>query len=171
SVKRILGSRRRIRIRGEDRSPTEITSEIFRAILSTVECVTVPQASPINALLTIPADVPDEQIKNVLMAAKEAGLAIEDLHANEFVLDEPGAAALYYLYKRRELSLEDSSELVFIYDFGAGTLDCSLVQIQQQGGRLKVGVLATAGDGHLGGDDIDLALARFVARQLGKDAG
>ncbi len=168
SVKRFLGNRRPMRIRGEERSATEVTSEIFRAILAAIERSTEPHASPVNALLTVPADVPDEQIKNVLNAAKNAGLAIEDLETNEFVIDEPTAAAMHYLYKRQESAPQESTELVFIYDFGAGTLDCSLVEIKQGKGGIKLRVLATSGNRRLGGDDIDLALAQSVAAQLAK---
>lgn len=171
AVKRILGSRRKIRIRGQEKSPEQVATEIFRALFSAVERSTVEgfqveAGSPVNALFTVPADISDEQIKSVLVSARNAGLEIADEETSEYVIDEPSAAAMYYLWKRSELGECDGSELVFIYDFGAGTLDCSLVEITNNDGNLKIRVLATAGDPRLGGDDIDLEFARMIARQI-----
>ena len=57
-------------------------------------------------------------------------------------------------------------ELVFIYDFGAGTLDCSLCIDRAGFTMTKVTVLATTGDRQFGGDDVDLAIAQHVARDM-----
>ncbi len=168
SVKRLLGRRRSIKIREQERSPEEVATEIFRALLAAVESSTLDRGSPVNALFTVPADISDEQIKSVLASAKKAGLVIEDAKTSEYVIDEPSAAAMYYLWKRREQGECAARELVFIYDFGAGTLDCSLVEITNDAGDLKIQVLATAGDPQLGGDDIDLVLAQNIARRLVK---
>ena len=166
SVKRILGTRRKIRIRDQERSPEEVTTEILRALLSAVENST-SEGSPVKALFTVPADISDEQIKSVLVSARKAGLEIEDADSSEYVIDEPSAAAMYYLWKRSQEGECNERELVFIYDFGAGTLDCSLVEITNQNGNLKIQVLATAGDPRLGGDDIDLVFAQWIAKRLG----
>ena len=65
----------------------------------------------------------------MLTAAATAGLDIDHGRSQEYILDEPSAAALYYLWKSRKHDGHHREELVFIYDFGAGTLDCSLVSI------------------------------------------
>lgn len=167
SVKRLLGGKQSLRIRGKEFTPTEVTTEVFRSLLGTVERAIVERGSPRNAVLTIPADISDQQINEVLAAARMAGLAIEDGHLQEYVLDEPSAAALYYLWKsRKQRTRRDEKERIFIYDFGAGTLDCSLVQIEPDGTETKIRVLATTGDRQLGGNDVDNAIARFVAQRL-----
>lgn len=166
SVKRLLGSRQRLRVRDKEISPRDVCTEILRALLGAVESSTDPKASPVNALLTVPADIADEQIADVLGAASAAGLAVNNADTNEFVLDEPSAAALYYLWKSRNKPRSLVTELVFIYDFGAGTLDCSLVGITRQNESTTIRVLATTGDRRLGGDDLDWELARYLAREL-----
>ncbi len=171
SVKRVLGSRRKLRVRDREFQPTEVATEIFRSLLSAVERTVVPPASPIHAVLTVPADISDEQIGGVLTAASAAGLDVDHTARQEFVLDEPSAAALYYLWKCRKQQDLAPEELVFIYDFGAGTLDCSLVHIKRVEGKITIRVLATTGDRQLGGDDIDRAIARHIARKLRESDG
>jgi molecular chaperone DnaK (HSP70) len=166
SVKRLLGSRRNLKIRGKEFTPSEITSEIFRTLLGAVERSVIDRGSPLNAVLTVPADISDEQIRDVLTAASTAGLDIDHGSSQEYVLDEPSAAALYYLWKSRKNDGHIREELVFIYDFGAGTLDCSLVSIARDTSITKVTVLATTGDRQFGGDDVDLAVAQYLARMM-----
>ena len=166
SVKRILGSQRPLSIRGQDRTPVAVASEIFRALLSSVERSLIPPASPVHAVLTVPADISDQQIAGVLEAAARAGLDVDHTERQEFVIDEPSAAALYYLWRCREQQNVAHEELVFIYDLGAGTLDCSLVLIERQQNKILIKVLASTGDRRLGGDDIDLAIARHVGARL-----
>jgi molecular chaperone DnaK (HSP70) len=167
SVKRLLGERKTIKVRGKDLTPVEVTTEVFREILSEIERSKVAEGSPANALLTVPADISDEQIKGVLQAVKAAGLDVDADTSDEYLLDEPSAAALYYIWKSRQPQ-QSGSELLFIYDFGAGTLDCSLVQISSRNNNTNIKVLSTAGNRRLGGDDIDIALAQFMARKLAK---
>jgi molecular chaperone DnaK (HSP70) len=170
SVKRLLGSQRKLRVRDREIHPRAVCTEILRALLGAVESSTDPKASPMNALLTVPADISDEHIADALAAASDAGLAIDNADSNEFLLDEPSAAALYYLWKSRRSPRSLVTELVFIYDFGAGTLDCSLVGINRQNESTTIRVLATTGDRRLGGDDLDWELARHLARELAKIA-
>lgn len=174
SVKRLLGSRQRLLIHGTELTPAGVATDIFREILSAVESASVtngPAGSPSKVVFTVPADVSDEQIAEVLQATKTARAKTTEAADTEFLLDEPGAAALYYLYKSTQQLRDGTPELVFIYDFGAGTLDCSLVEISKRGPKTNIRVLATAGNRRLGGDDIDLALAQFIAKKLAETKG
>ena len=171
SVKRLLGSRRNLKIRGREFTPLQITIEIFRTLLGAVERAVIDRGSPRNAILTVPADISDEQISEVLTAAATAGLDIDQCNAQEYVLDEPSAAALYYLWKLRKHDGKTRKEIIFIYDFGAGTLDCSLVSIVRDTTTTKITVLATTGDRQFGGEDVDLAIAQHVAHGMQNDHG
>ena len=171
SVKRLLGSRRSLKIRGKEFTPLQISSEIFRTLLGAVERSVIDRGSPRNVVLTVPADISDAQIHEVLTAAATAGLDIDHGRSQEYILDEPSAAALYYLWKSRKHDGHHREELVFIYDFGAGTLDCSLVSIVRDSLMTKVSVLATTGDRQFGGDDVDLAIAQHVARGMQDEHG
>ncbi len=169
SVKRLLGSRNKLRIRESYFEPYEVASEIFRALLATVEQALViggEYRSPERAVLTVPADVADTQIADVLRSAVAAGLTVDHATIQDYVIDEPTAAALYYLWKSRRETTDKTDELIFVYDLGAGTLDCSLVRAQREGEHITIEVLATTGDRHLGGDDIDLDIARSIADSL-----
>jgi molecular chaperone DnaK (HSP70) len=167
SVKRLLGGNSNLHIRGKEFTPTEIATEIFRTLLGAVERAVVDRGSPRHAILTIPADISDQQTYQVLAAARAAGLRIDTGHSQEYVLDEPSAAALYYLWKsRKHADKLRESERIFIYDFGAGTLDCSLVLIKQEANGTTIEVLATTGDRRLGGNDVDTAIGQYVASRL-----
>ena len=95
-----------------------------------------------NAVITVPAYFDDAARQATKAAAELAGLNVLRL------INEPTAAALAY-------GLDSGEKGLFgIYDFGGGTFDFSLLKLRQ--GVFQV--IATAGDGHLGGDDIDQAL-------------
>lgn len=169
SVKRILGSSTKIRVRDREMEPRHVSAEIFRALLSAVEIAHVQEKmfrSPVGAVMTVPADMSDAQITDVLESGRQAGLNVDHAAVQDYILDEPSAAALCYLWQSRKARNLREHELVFIYDFGAGTLDCSLVLFEKDRRGTRVEVLATTGDRELGGDDIDLAIARKLAQQL-----
>jgi molecular chaperone DnaK (HSP70) len=89
------------------------------------------------------------------------------------LLDEPSAAAYYYVCRNREdpaflKRLERGADYILVYDFGGGTLDVSLVKISRSEEGLKVDVIATDGNNRLGGDDIDLTIIRAMLEQFKK---
>lgn len=166
SVKRLMGRRH-----GEDRdfplpveagpdggvrvlgrSPEEISAEILRELKRTAEMRLGREAT--KAVITVPAYFNDAQRAATKRAGELAGLEVAR------ILSEPTAAALAYgLDKLAERSR------VAVYDLGGGTFDLSVLEMQD--GVFQV--LATRGDTRLGGDDLDLALARRCAAAGGLD--
>jgi molecular chaperone HscA len=152
SVKRLMG-------RGKEDSkddlitnqvvtPVEVSTEILKAVKSQAEATL---KHPVyKAVITVPAYFDDAARLATKDAARLAGLEVLRL------VNEPTAAALAY-------GLDSGAEgLYAIYDLGGGTFDFSLLNLQK--GVFQV--LATAGDTHLGGDDIDAVLLNDVIEQL-----
>jgi len=110
-----------------------------------------------RCVITVPASFNEQQRRATKDAANIAGL--EPLA----ILNEPTAACIYYAYENPS----EKEEIVLVYDFGGGTLDVSLVSIKQ--GTLTV--LATSGDSHFGGSDIDYYIFRLVNSHLKEKYG
>ena len=114
-----------------------------------------------RAVITVPAYFDDAQRQATRDAGRLAGLEVLR------IVNEPTAAALAYgLGARRR----DGAATVAVYDFGGGTFDVSILRLVAEGSIDAGGsddqifqVLATAGDTHLGGDDLDAALAATLA--------
>jgi molecular chaperone DnaK len=133
-------------------SPEEVSAEILRELKRIAETRLERPAS--KAVITVPAYFNDAQRAATKRAGELAGLEVVR------ILSEPTAAALAYgLDKLGEKSR------VAVYDLGGGTFDLSILEMQD--GVFQV--LATRGDTRLGGDDIDVALARMVASGAGVD--
>ncbi|MCW1912829.1 Hsp70 family protein [Luteolibacter sp. GHJ8] len=134
------------------RSPEEVSAEILKELKRIAEMRLERPAT--KAVITVPAYFNDAQRAATKRAGELAGLEVVR------ILSEPTAAALAYgLDKLAEKSR------VAVYDLGGGTFDLSILEMQD--GVFQV--LATRGDTRLGGDDIDLALARHVAATAGID--
>nr|WP_193212339.1 Hsp70 family protein [Luteolibacter marinus] len=135
-----------------DRSPEEVSSEILKELKRIAESRLEREAS--KAVITVPAYFNDAQRAATKRAGELAGLEVVR------ILSEPTAAALAYGLDK----LEERSR-VAVYDLGGGTFDLSVLEMQD--GVFQV--LATRGDTRLGGDDLDLALARHGAERGGID--
>ncbi|MBM4381582.1 MAG: molecular chaperone DnaK, partial [Deltaproteobacteria bacterium] len=108
-----------------------------------------------DAVITVPAYFNDAQRQATKDAGEIAGLNVRR------IVNEPTAAALAYgLDKKKD-------EKVVIYDFGGGTFDISVLEV----GENVVEVLATNGDTHLGGDNIDQAVMDWLITEFRKDTG
>ncbi|MCA8954419.1 MAG: Hsp70 family protein, partial [Planctomycetes bacterium] len=142
----------RIPIDGHDWSPEEISARILAAVRQQAEAALGTAVSA--AVITVPAYFDDAQRQATRDAAELAGLRCLR------ILNEPTAAALAY-------GVDGSRDgAVLVYDLGGGTFDVSILQIQDG----VFSVRATAGDTHLGGDDIDAAIAERVHAAL-RDRG
>jgi len=108
-----------------------------------------------EAVITVPAYFNDSQRQATKDAGKIAGLEVKRIVA------EPTAAALAYGLDKK------ASEKIAVYDLGGGTFDISILEI----GENVVEVLATNGDTHLGGDNIDETLIDFLVETFKKDTG
>jgi molecular chaperone DnaK len=149
------GSESVIQIKLGDRTftPPEISAMILRQLKRNAETALGGEIK--YAVITVPAYFNDAQRQATRDAGRIAGLEVLRL------VNEPTAAALAYgLDKRKE-------GIVAVYDLGGGTFDISILKLQE--GIFEV--LATNGDTHLGGDDIDNRLLRIALEDLQSEWG
>lgn len=148
----VPGTRGEILVALDDKtlvSPEEVSALILARLKETAEAALETTVS--RAVVTVPAYFNHSQREATRRAAELAGLTVER------ILNEPTAAALAYGLDRL-----GESATVAVYDLGGGTFDLSVLQLRE--GFFEV--IATAGDTRLGGDDLDLALARHLAGEL-----
>jgi molecular chaperone DnaK (HSP70) len=110
----------------------------------------------VDAVVTVPAAFEPSAREATRRAVEQAGIA----HVN--VVEEPVATAMAYLTTRNERLRH-----AVVYDFGGGTFDLAIVDCATSPAR----VIRHAGDPYLGGDDIDHALAQWVAERVLRDHG
>jgi Fe-S protein assembly chaperone HscA len=134
-------------------TPPEVSAHILRKLkLDAEQALGTPVT---QAVITVPAYFNDAQRQATKDAGRIAGLDVLRL------VNEPTAAALAYgLDKRKE-------GIVAVYDFGGGTFDISILRLHE--GIFEV--LATNGDTHLGGDDIDNLLMRIAFEDIQAEWG
>ncbi|MCG6861728.1 MAG: Fe-S protein assembly chaperone HscA [Chromatiaceae bacterium] len=144
----------RIRTRGGDLSPVEVSAEILKVLAARARTVLGGDLS--GVVITVPAYFDEAQRQATKDAARLAGLKVFRL------LNEPTAAAVAY-------GLDKEADGVHaVYDLGGGTFDISILRLR----RGVFEVLATGGDSALGGDDLDRVVARWIMEQaaIGDDA-
>lgn len=107
-----------------------------------------------KVVLTIPIGFDTSQRSALELAARQAGLEVMGM------IPEPSAGALYYGFR-------DLQAVIAIYDFGGGTFDFSLLEVNAKAFR----VLCSGSDDWLGGDDFDQLLANQLADRFWKEAG
>ena len=133
-----------LRLSGHEVSPVALSSVILRVLRKRVESFLQQEVH--RAVITVPAYFDDGARSATRDAARMAGLEVMRL------VNEPTAAALAY-------GLDHGSEGLYgVYDWGGGTFDVSLLDLQKGVFRVK----ATGGDAALGGDDLDIAVARHL---------
>ena len=144
-----------IRISLGDRSftPPEISAAILRQLRRNAEAHLGEPA--VKAVITVPAYFNDAQRQATRDAGRIAGLEVLRL------VNEPTAAALAYGLDKRKQGI------VAVYDLGGGTFDISILKLHD--GIFEV--LATNGDTHLGGDDIDNRLIRIGLEDIRSEWG
>ena len=119
-----------------------------------------------DVLVTVPASFDPVARELTVVAAREAGFA------NVTLLEEPQAAFYAYLAARGEKWRDDlkPGDVVLVCDVGGGTTDFSLIEVADDGGALALERISVGDHILLGGDNMDLALAALVGKQLA-DAG
>jgi molecular chaperone DnaK len=143
----------RVDIFGKAYSPPEISAMILQKLKSAAEDFLGEKVT--KAVITVPAYFNDSQRQATKQAGEVAGLEVLR------IINEPTAAALAYgLDKKKD-------ETIAVYDLGGGTFDISILEV----GEGVVEVKATAGDTHLGGDDIDNRVVEWLAAEFKKDQG
>lgn len=142
----------RVQAGNQSLTPMQVSADILRHLK---DMATEALGREVNrAVITVPAYFDDAARAATKDAARLAGLEVLRL------INEPTAAALAY-------GLDSQAQGIFaIYDFGGGTFDISILNLEA--GVFQV--LATSGDTNLGGDDIDHAIAARVLEKSGAKA-
>lgn len=139
---------------GETFHPEEISALILSKLKSDAEDFLGESVD--GAVITVPAYFGDPQRQATRDSAKMAGLKVLD------IINEPTAAAIAFGISRNV----EKSQKVMIYDFGGGTFDVSILDINDS----SIRVIATNGDHKLGGYDIDMAIVDYV-KEKAKEEG
>src|SRR5262247_663899 len=147
------GNAVRVRIRGKDYSPEQISTHILQKMKQSAEDYLGEKVT--RAVITVPAYFNDAQRQATKDAGRIAGFEVER------IVNEPTAAALAYgLDKKKD-------EVIAVYDFGGGTFDISILEV----GEGVVEVKATNGDTHLGGDNLDQRVIDWIVTEFKKSDG
>ena len=152
SVKRLMGSNKKIELEGKSYTPQEISAMILQYIKGYAEDYLGEKVT--KAVITVPAYFNDAQRQATKDAGKIAGLEVER------IINEPTAAALAFGIDKTE-----TEQKVLVYDLGGGTFDVSILELAD--GTFEV--LSTSGDNMLGGDDFDNIIVDWMAEQFKKD--
>ena len=153
SVKRQMGTNWSINIDGKKFSAQEISAMILRKLRMDAEAYLGEPVT--DAVITVPAYFNDIQRQATKDAGKIAGFNVKR------IINEPTSAALAY-------GLDNgSAQKIMVYDLGGGTFDVSIIEI----GDGVIEVLATNGDNHLGGDDFDERIMKYVLEDIKKRFG
>ena len=134
-------------------TPPEISARVLQKLKRAAEQYL---GEPVTeAVITVPAYFNDAQRQATKDAGRIAGLEVKR------IVNEPTAAALAYGLDKKK------NEVIAVYDFGGGTFDISILEV----GENVVEVIATNGDTHLGGDDIDERIMRYLIEEFRKETG
>ncbi len=142
-----------VEIKGKKLAPPEISAKVLMKLKKAAEAHLNEPVT--KAVITVPAYFNDSQRQATKDAGKIAGLEVER------IVNEPTAAALAYGLDK------DKDERIAVYDFGGGTFDISILEV----GDNVVEVIATNGDTHLGGDNIDHRIIDYLVGEFKKDQG
>jgi len=142
-----------VMVDGKAFTPPEISAMTLGKLKAAAEAHLGSEVS--GAVITVPAYFNDAQRQSTKDAGKIAGLEVQR------IINEPTAAALAYGLDKK------SDEKIAVYDFGGGTFDISILEV----GENVVEVKSTNGDTHLGGDNLDHKVIRYLADEFKKDQG
>ncbi|MCK6535037.1 MAG: molecular chaperone DnaK [Polyangiaceae bacterium] len=142
-----------IEARGKAMAPPEVAAKVLMKLKKAAEDYLGEKVT--EAVITVPAYFNDSQRQATKDAGKIAGLEVRR------IINEPTAAALAYGLDSK------SNEVIAVYDFGGGTFDISILEV----GDNVVQVIATNGDTHLGGDDVDHLIMEWLIAEFKKDTG
>ncbi|MEH6513373.1 molecular chaperone DnaK [Maribacter arcticus] len=139
----------RVDIDGRLYSPQELSAMILQKMKKTAEDYLGQEVT--RAVITVPAYFNDAQRQATKEAGEIAGLTVER------IINEPTAASLAY-----GMDKKDIDQKIVVFDFGGGTHDVSILEL----GDGVFEVLATDGDTHLGGDDVDQKIIDWLAEEF-----
>jgi len=144
-------------------SPQEVSAFILRSLKERAEASLGVVVS--KAVVTVPAYFDDAQRQATRDSGRLAGLEVVR------IVNEPTAAALAYGIRSRDAK---DAQTIAVYDLGGGTFDISILKLipgDEHNATEFFQVLATAGDTHLGGDDVDHLLLDLFIAEIGEQLG
>ena len=144
-------------------TPVKVSAEILRSMKNTAETILGRSLAGIPVVITIPACFQAPQRRDTLLAARMAGFDV----GGNCLFDEPCAALLAHMNRRRVQQRWNPEETVLVFDFGGGTCDISIIDVSWTPSSQKINLksLAISRFEQLGGDDID----KYLVHSLLKD--
>ncbi|MFT4698030.1 MAG: molecular chaperone DnaK [Flavobacteriaceae bacterium] len=142
----------RVDIDGRLYTPQELSAMVLQKMKKTAEDYLGQEVT--EAVITVPAYFNDSQRQATKEAGEIAGLKVRR------IINEPTAAALAYGMDKKGID-----QKIVVFDFGGGTHDVSILEL----GDGVFEVLATDGDTHLGGDDVDQKIINWLADEFKAD--
>ncbi len=143
----------KIKMGDKEHTPQEISAMILSKMKADAEAKIGEKIT--EAVITVPAYFNDSQRQATKDAGKIAGLEVKR------IINEPTAAALAYGFDKKK------GQQIAVYDLGGGTFDISILDVSED----TVEVKSTNGDTHLGGEDFDQRIIKWIIEEFKKDQG
>jgi len=143
----------KIKMSDKEFTPQEISAMILSKLKADAEAKIGEKIT--EAVITVPAYFNDSQRQATKDAGKIAGLDVKR------IINEPTAAALAYGFDKKK------GQQIAVYDLGGGTFDISILDVSED----TVEVKSTNGDTHLGGEDFDQRIIKWIIDEFRKDQG
>jgi molecular chaperone DnaK len=142
-----------VEVGGRTFTPPEISAMVLQKVKADAESYLGGTVT--EAVITVPAYFDDSQRQATKQAGEIAGLKVLR------IINEPTAAALAYGLDKK------NAHTIAVYDLGGGTFDISILEL----GDGVFEVKSTNGDTHLGGDDFDQVIIKYIADEFKKENG
>jgi len=143
----------KIKMNDKEHTPQEVSAMILGKLKADAESRLGKKVT--EAVITVPAYFNDSQRQATKDAGQIAGLEVKR------IINEPTAAALAYGFEKKK------GQQIAVYDLGGGTFDISILDVSED----TVEVKSTNGDTHLGGEDFDQRIIKWIIDEFKKDQG